>query len=415
MSLLRQWQLLDVLMPTLLVLGPLERIVAWNIGHIDDAVAVALAHLHHRSAPVAGLVVFHSGVPPARRPVQWAKADLRGVPKEPWLQPVPGYHNRWSPHPQVLESVLLAAPPGPVDLLVGARITPADESRAALASVRRGGHLLLADPPPPGSLPADHWAPAESTGHLYRKLSEPPGQPAAVPDDGPKLSLARHHEQALLIHSYANLARSLAHRFANRGERAEDLEQIATLALIKAAGRYEPGDDRPFGPYATASITGELKRHFRDHVWAVRVPRSVQETHLAIRSARDDLTQAKGASPTIGELAEYLGVTEETVLSAMETVTNSWAVSLDALAPDGDSGPTEIPVTDSGFESTLDRRLLMDAIKELSPTERSILKQVFFDGKTQRQVAEELRVSQMQISRIMAKTLAKMKLNFQPA
>lgn len=419
MTLLRQWQLLNALMPTLMVLRPVERMVAWNLGHIDDALTITLAHLHCRTTSSAPLVVFHTGLAPALRPVQWARSQLRGVPTEPWLEPVAGRPSRWTPHRQVLESVLLSSPPGPVDLLIaGDTAWGSQNGSSPLGAVRQGGHLLLSEPSPRGTLQPRDWAPADpsGSGRLYRKLT-----PQTVPERafsrgrlaGP--SLACHHDQAVLVDSYTNLARSLAHRFSHRGERAEDLEQVAMVALIKAAGRYDPGRGRTFGGYAAACITGELKRHFRDKMWMLRVPRSTQEMYLAIRTARDELSQTNGTSPTIAQIAAHLDTTEEDVLAAMEAADNSWPVSLDVPSPDGSSSVTEIPVNESGFDDSLVHGMLKDSIRHLSPTERLVLKRVFFDGRTQRQVAEELHVSQMQVSRIMRRTIAIMRQQFQPA
>ncbi|HET6965379.1 MAG TPA: sigma-70 family RNA polymerase sigma factor [Acidimicrobiales bacterium] len=415
MTLLRQWPLLEsVLTPVLMMLRPVERILVWNLGHIDDALAVALAHLHHASAQAGQLLVFHSGIPPARRPVEWALADLRSVPRAPWLEPVRGQRSRWRPRADLLDSVLLGPPQAPVHLAIMGQqpLGPAEVGEG----VRRNGYLFVADRSWGATLPGSDWEAADAEGHLYRKLTAPAreGDPADPVDTG-ELSLARHHERAVLVESYTSLARSLAHRFSYRGERAEDLEQVAMLALVKAADRYDPERERPFGPFATACISGELKRHFRDKMWMVRVPRSVQEMHLAIRAARDELTQANGASPTIPQIAGYLRTTEEAVLTAMEAASNSWAASLDAPSLDDDGAGTEIPVIESGFDESLDRSLLKESIRLLSPTEQLVLKRVFFDGQTQRKVAEELHVSQMQISRLVAKALAKMKRSFQPA
>lgn len=415
MFLLRQWSMLEaLLLPTLMAIRPLERVLAWNIGYVDDALAVALSYLHHiQAGPAAPILVFHSGVPPASRPIEWGVGDLRGVPKEPWLETSPGHRGRWRPHRQVLESVVLSPPGELVDLLICGH--GGDVNSAALAGVRPGGHLLLAEPGLGQGIPARDWQAVDCTGCLYRRVTAPEGLQAPAPrSDEAVINLARHQDQADLIESYTNLARSLAHRFAHRGERGDDLEQVALLALVKAAGRYDPQRGKAFGPYATASITGELKRHFRDKIWSVRVPRSVQEMHLSIRAAREELTQSNGTSPTIGQIAEYLHTSEEEILTAMEAVTNAWATSLDAHSPDGDSGTTEVPVGEAGFDRVLDRRVLIETIADLSPTERLILKRVFFEGRTQRQVAVELSVSQMQISRLTTKALAKMRESFQP-
>jgi RNA polymerase sigma-B factor len=229
-------------------------------------------------------------------------------------------------------------------------------------------------------------------------------------------TLALQQDRARLAQSYTNLARSLARRFSHRGERVEDLEQVALLALIKAADRFEPERERPFAAYAASCIVGELKRHFRDKLWAVRVPRSLQELYLAMKSARDELTQTLQASPTLAQISEFLGVPEEDLLLAMDASTNCWGASLDEpTTADGEGRGAELGDRDSRLERTLDRQVLRQSVEDLAPTERLLLKLVFFEQRTQREVAQEFGVSQMQISRLMHKTLGKMRTTFQPA
>jgi RNA polymerase sigma-B factor len=418
MSLLRQWELLEVLMSTLAGTRPLVRLVVWNYDHIDSAVAVALAHLHY-TVGSAGLLVFHSGAPPEKLPLDWPRAQLRGLPPTEGLETVDGHTGRRRPRRDLLESVVLAEPGGPVDLLVAGE-WPGGHGTCGrgLARVRQGGFLLC--PAADGHEHRPHgFERIDPAGRLYRRVGPAPQVPLA---EGPGNAsgaagptLADLHDQAAWVRDHAGLARSLARRFDRRGERGDDLEQVAYLALVKCARRFDPGMGRPFSAFATPCIVGELKRHFRDKVWTVRVPRSVQEMNLAIRDAREALREINNRAPSLPEIATYLGATEEEVLGAMETVANSWATSLDVPSGDGDSETTEIPVTDSGFERTLDRKLLAESAQRLSPTEQAILRRVFFDEKTQRQTAEEFGVSQMQISRIVNRALAKMRESFQTA
>ncbi|HET9077217.1 MAG TPA: sigma-70 family RNA polymerase sigma factor [Acidimicrobiales bacterium] len=411
-----------ILLPALVAGRGLDRLVAWNLGGIDDALAVALLRLH-----VGEIRVFHSGTPLLRRPLEWSLNDIRGLPRTPLVTPVDGRPNRWAPAQELMESVLLGPPVDPVDLLVVA--DPAGAGQP-YGQVVRDGHVLFVEPPPPASLPAPELAPAGGDGHLFRKLTAattataPAPAAGLAPAGGPEadrfVSLARFDDEARLVESYQTLARSLARRFRNRGERSDDLEQVALLALIRAARRYSP-DRGAFGPFATTSILGELKRHFRDRMWTVRVPRPMQELHLAVRAARDELAQSMRASPTIADIARHLGTTDEAVLAAMEAAENFWPVSLDAPRRGGDDRRagddpgTDIPVVDAGFDRSLDRRQLREALPALSPTERLVVRRLYFDGCSQRQVAAEIGVSQMQVSRLMTKVLAKLRRTLESA
>lgn len=420
MSLFRQWELLEMLMSTFAGTRPLVRLVVWNYDQIDSAVAVALAHLHYMVGS-AGLLVFHSGAPPAKLPLEWPRAQLRGLPPTEGLETADGHPGRRRPRRDLLESVVLAEPGGPVDVLVaGDPVWSGDHGACerALARVRQGGFLLC--PAAGGHEHRPHgFERVDPDGRLYRRVAPPQVPPADRPGNGSGAAagptLADLHDQAARVRDHAGLARSLARRFDRRGERGDDLEQVAYLALVKCARRFDPGMGRPFSAFATPCIVGELKRHFRDKVWTVRVPRSVQEMNLAIRDAREVLRETHNRAPSLPEIATYLGATEEEILGAMETVANSWAASLDVPSGDGDGEATEIPVTDAGFERTLDRKLLVESAQRLSPTEQAILRRVFFDEKTQRQAAEEFGVSQMQISRIVNRALAKMRDSFQTA
>ena len=141
-----------------------------------------------------------------------------------------------------------------------------------------------------------------------------------------------------LVESHLGLARQVARRFSNRGEALDDLVQVATMALIKALDRFDPDRGVKFSTYATSSMTGELKRHFRDHAWFIRVPRSLQELHLATNEALESLRQQHGRSPTIPEIAEYVGAPDEEVLLAIEAGRAYRVHSLDAPVAGEDRG-----------------------------------------------------------------------------
>ncbi len=147
----------------------------------------------------------------------------------------------------------------------------------------------------------------------------------------------------------------------------------------------------------------------------VRIPRSLQELHLAARAARDELLQANGTCPTVEQIAERLGTTEEPDFTAMDATETCWPTSLDAPNREGEDSVTERPGVDAGSDSSIDHHLLQESLSRLVPTERLIVKPLFYEGCTQRQVAEELEVSQMQISRLMNKTLKELGVSFGPA
>lgn len=416
-ALLRQWDFLQtVLLPTLLASRPAGAVTAWNVAPVDDALALALAArqvISDLGGP-ARMQVCHSALPLPPEPVEWSAGELRGLACLEWLEPVAGHRARRRPPRDVLEAVKLGPPPDAPDLVVGRlpRLLEDPSGGRPLDALRRDGYVLLVEPQPPGGLRADHFEPADDAGRLFRKVTE--ADPRAIPPPvaEPLPCLASHQERLDLIIGYTNLARSLARRFAGRGERSEDLEQVAMLALVRAAGRYDPAMGRPFAAFATPTIIGELKRHFRDRSWMVRVPRSVQEMNLAIRGARDELTQELGASPTIAQMANRLGTNDEDVLNVMEVVSTCWPTSLDAN-PTPEESPVEIAVTDVGFDGVLDDRVLQEAVRRLEPTEAYIIKRAFFDNCTQRAIARELGLSQMQVSRMMRKAIVSMRSDFE--
>ena len=162
-------------------------------------------------------------------------------------------------------------------------------------------------------------------GRLFRTGPGRPGECIRRPGAGDQLdSLARRQAQEDLVREHMRLARALAHRFLHRGEPADELEQVAFLALVKASRRFDPERNNTFATYATVSIVGELKRHFRDKTWMLRVPRSTQELYLAIKEAREELGHQLGRVPTRGQIATHLAVNEESVLEAMEAGGTYW-------------------------------------------------------------------------------------------
>jgi RNA polymerase sigma-B factor len=280
-----------------------------------------------------------------------------------------------------------------------------------VANLRQGGQLLLISPE--ASAVADELIGLEvgTRDHrLFEKRAACRAQRVAKgheSDEDLAETLSRYQHTQILIEDHVRLARSLARRFAHHGEASDDLDQVAYLALVKAARRFDESRDVRFATYATASILGELKRHFRDKTWMLRVPRPVQELYLAIKQARDDLTQELGATPTTAQIADHLRVAEAEVIEAMEAGDNYWPVSLDVRISD-DEPVREVPVTDTSFEQTLARLDLERMAPNLDDRETRIITRLYFDGWTQRRVADEIGVSQMQVSRILARALAKL-------
>src|SRR3954466_5800322 len=209
------------------------------------------------------------------------------------------------------------------------------------------------------------------------------------------------------------LVEYLARRFRNRGEPLDDLVQVATIGLIKSVDRFDLERGVEFSTYATPTIVGEIKRHFRDKGWAVRVPRRLQELRLALTSATSELSQRNGRSPTVHELAEHLKLSEEEVLEGLESANAYSTLSLDA----GDQGREEesvavvdtLGIDDEALEGVEYRESLKPMLEQLPPREKKILLLRFFGNMTQSQIATELGISQMHVSRLLARTLAQLR------
>jgi len=212
-----------------------------------------------------------------------------------------------------------------------------------------------------------------------------------------------------LVAMYINLVEYLARRFKNRGEPVEDLIQVGTIGLIKAIDRFDVNRAVEFTTYATPTIVGEIKRYFRDKGWAVKVPRRLQELNLLVTQAMNTLTQDLKRSPTIAEVAERLGVTSEQVIEAMETSEVYSFVSLDRdLSSDTDDSFSlleYIGEDDKELTGIEDRTCLAEALRELSKQEQRILYLRFFRGLTQTEIAQQLGISQMHVSRLLRRTL----------
>ena len=211
-----------------------------------------------------------------------------------------------------------------------------------------------------------------------------------------------------LVEAHLPLARFLARRFDHRGESADDLLQVALLGLLKAVDRFDPERGLQFSTFATPTILGELKRHFRDKGWAVRVPRRMQELHLQLANAVATLTQEWGRSPTPADVALRLGVSEEDVLEAMEAGGLYRLTSLDGTAAGDDDGTdltSLIGDDDPEFERVEQRSQLYGLLGTLPERERAIVYLRFFDGLTQSEIATRVGISQMHVSRLLARSV----------
>ncbi len=210
-----------------------------------------------------------------------------------------------------------------------------------------------------------------------------------------------------LIESHLGLVEYLARRFAGRGEPLDDLIQVAGIGLVKAVDRFDPDRNVEFSTYATPTIVGELKRHFRDKGWAVRVPRRLQELNLRLGSVISQLSQDLQRSPTVAEIGKAAEATEDEVLEALDSAHAYSLISLDS-GPDreGLTYHDQIGYVDEALESLEDRVSVGPLLKQLPARERRMLHLRFFKGMTQSEIADELGISQMHVSRLLAKTLA---------
>jgi RNA polymerase sigma-B factor len=214
-----------------------------------------------------------------------------------------------------------------------------------------------------------------------------------------------------LVRMHLPLVEHLARRFRNRGEPLDDLTQVATIGLIKSVDRFDVDRGVEFSTYATPTVVGEIKRHFRDKGWAVRVPRRLQELRLSLTTATGELSQRHGRAPTVHELAEQLKITEEEVLEGLESANAYSTLSLDV--PDTDDESPAVADTlgamDEALEGVEYRESLKPLLEQLPPREKKILLLRFFGNMTQSQIAEEVGISQMHVSRLLARTLAQLR------
>jgi RNA polymerase sigma-B factor len=221
-----------------------------------------------------------------------------------------------------------------------------------------------------------------------------------------------------LIERYMSLVRSLARRYASRGEQLDDLIQIGSIGLIKAIDRFDLDRGVELTTYATPNIIGEIKRHFRDHGWAVRVPRGLQELSIQLMHVVERLTVELSRSPTISELAEATGASDEEVLEALEVSRAYSPLSL-SIAPgsndDDELDPLEsLGTVEREYEISEDRAVLEPGMRVLDERERLIVRLRFYEGLTQSQIAQQVGISQMHVSRLIRRALEKMRSEIAP-
>ncbi|MFJ3222470.1 SigB/SigF/SigG family RNA polymerase sigma factor [Streptomyces sp. NPDC086783] len=257
-----------------------------------------------------------------------------------------------------------------------------------------------ADPARSGSTARRSHDDAPDTASAFARLAE----------------LSEGHERDIirdeLVEAWLPMAHRIAGRFRDRGESIEDLRQVAALGLVKAIDRFDPSRGA-FESYAVPTITGEIKRHFRDRMWALRVPRRVQELRNKVRVARRELTQNPGSpEPSIADIAAHCGLTEEETADGMEALESYSTLSLDAEMPSGDDGYSladTLGAADSSFDTVVDREAAKKGLSRLPERERAILYMRFFEDMTQNRIADRLGISQMHVSRLISSSCARVR------
>ena len=244
--------------------------------------------------------------------------------------------------------------------------------------------------------------------------NDPVGSARGRPDDAEvqalfaKLPDRRARDE--LATQFMPFAEYLARRFSGRGEAVEDLTQVANIGLLNAIDRFDPAREVQFSTYAAATIVGELKRHFRDKGWALRVPRRLQELAVRINRSLPELTQVLGRSPTIPELARHLDVSTDDIVEAMDAVQAYSTTSLDTPAGEDAKAPVDSLGGDDPSIELLDEwSSIAPAVADLSSRDRRVLFLRFFRGLTQSEIAEDVGVSQMHVSRILTQTLERLR------
>jgi len=226
------------------------------------------------------------------------------------------------------------------------------------------------------------------------------------------VEFARSRRRAVrnqLVERHMGLAAHVASRFGRRGPSDDDLRQVAFLALVKAVDRFDPERGVAFSTFAGRTIEGEIKRHFRDHTWTVRVPRSAKELHLQLRRATDELTQRLGRSPNAAQLAEHLGITVDEVVEGIAAGSAYTTQSLDAPAGADGEGSRQLGELDSGFGHVVDLEMIGRMLEQLPEREREIVRLRFYEDLSQSEIAERVGISQMHVSRLLRRSFETMR------
>ncbi|WP_329362275.1 RNA polymerase sigma factor SigF [Streptomyces sp. NBC_01483] len=236
---------------------------------------------------------------------------------------------------------------------------------------------------------------APDTTEAFRRLASlPPGRP-------------RDTLREQIVEAWLPMADRLAGRFRNRGESLEDLRQVAALGLVKAVDRYDPELGNAFESYAVPTVTGEIKRHFRDHMWTLHVPRRVQDLRNRVRFAAQELSGTiSSRRPTVAEIAEHARMSEEDVRAGLEALESFTALSLDAEVSGSDDGYSlgdALGSCDPALDVVIDREAVKPRLRALPERERTILYMRFFGDMTQSRIADELGISQMHVSRLISR------------
>jgi RNA polymerase sigma-B factor len=248
---------------------------------------------------------------------------------------------------------------------------------------------------------SDNRRRAERTAPLFAEL-------ATLEKGDPR----RERLREILVEEHLPLVRHFARRFSNRGEPFDDLLQVGTLGLIAAIDRFDPTRGVEFLSFAVPTITGEIKRHFRDQGWSVRVPRRLQELHLALNAAVGELAQKNGRAPTPSELADHLRIPRAEVLEGLAVANAYRSSSLDERLSGEDDSPTlaaTLGEEDAALEGVEYRESLQPLLATIPARERRILILRFFGNMTQSQIAADIGISQMHVSRLLSQTLAKLR------
>lgn len=298
-----------------------------------------------------------------------------------------------------------------------------EKGKAGKPAVAKAPAAAAAEAPAKASaqVPAASRADASAARRRLRRVSK--GKPAWDKDRTREL-FRRYKEEGdeeareQLIVSHVNLVRYIAAKFKNRGEPLDDLIQVGTIGLIKAIDRFDPSRGLEFTTYATPTIMGEIKRHFRDKGWTIRVPRRLQELSAKVNTVTDELTVELQRSPSIDEIAARLGTTPDEVLEAMESSSAYSSVPLEGQGgTEEDDAPAVIDryaSVDNDLEASDDRMILEDVISEFPEADQQAIRMRYLDGMTQVEIAKKLGISQVQVSRMLRRALRRIQEKIDP-